>query len=48
MTIFVGVAAQATRLRTSVDPGAIEAAWKAGCYKAMLLTGAKDPATLRF
>ncbi len=27
---------------------AVEAAWKAGCYKAMLLTGSKNPATLRF
>lgn len=24
------------------------AIWKAGCYKVMLLTGSKDPATLRF
>jgi len=27
---------------------AIAQAWKAGCYKVMLLTGSKDPATLRF
>lgn len=27
---------------------AIGAAWEAGCYKVMLLTGSKDPATLRF
>lgn len=27
---------------------AIAKAWAAGCYKVMLLTGSKDPATLRF
>lgn len=27
---------------------AIARAWEAGCYKVMLLTGSKDPATLRF
>ncbi|MBB3655191.1 GNAT superfamily N-acetyltransferase [Rhizobium sp. BK650] len=27
---------------------AIAQAWEAGCYKVMLLTGSKDPATLRF
>jgi len=27
---------------------AIAEAWSAGCYKVMLLTGSKDPATLRF
>lgn len=27
---------------------AVRAAWEAGCYKVMLLTGSKDPATLRF
>jgi predicted GNAT family acetyltransferase len=25
-----------------------ERAWEAGCYKVMLLTGSKNPATLRF
>lgn len=27
---------------------AVKTAWQAGCYKVMLLTGSKDPATLRF
>ncbi len=27
---------------------AIEAAWSCGCYKVMLLTGTREPATLRF
>ncbi|EJC80502.1 acetyltransferase [Rhizobium leguminosarum bv. trifolii WSM2297] len=27
---------------------AVTEAWKAGCYKVMLLTGSKNPATLRF
>ena len=27
---------------------ALSAAWQQGCYKVMLLTGSKDPATLRF
>jgi len=27
---------------------AIDSAWRAQCYKAMLLTGSKDPATLKF
>lgn len=27
---------------------AVESAWRAGCFKVMLMTGAKDPATLRF
>jgi GNAT superfamily N-acetyltransferase len=27
---------------------AVAAAWEAGCYKVMLLTGSKDPATHRF
>ena len=27
---------------------AIEEAWNVGCYKVMLLTGSKNPATLRF
>jgi GNAT superfamily N-acetyltransferase len=27
---------------------AADAAWRAGCYKVMLMTGSKDPATLQF
>jgi GNAT superfamily N-acetyltransferase len=27
---------------------AVAAAWRHGCYKVMLLTGSRDPATLRF
>jgi GNAT superfamily N-acetyltransferase len=27
---------------------AVDWAWEAGCYKVMLLTGSKEPATLRF
>lgn len=27
---------------------AVSAAWACGCYKVMLMTGAKDPGTLRF
>ena len=26
----------------------LDAAWRAGCYKVMLMTGRKDPATLQF
>jgi len=32
----------------AVLAAAIEAAWEAGCYKVMLLTGSKNPATLAF
>ncbi len=32
----------------AVLDAAIDAAWRAECYKVMLLTGSKDPATLRF
>lgn len=33
---------------TAVLHAAIDAAWAAGCYKAMLMTGSKSPATHRF
>ena len=32
----------------AVLKAATEAAWRSGCYKVMLLTGSKDPATHRF
>lgn len=32
----------------AVLEAAINAAWRAGCYKVMLLTGSQNPATLRF
>ena len=32
----------------AVLKAATEAAWRSGCYKVMLLTSSKDPATLRF
>jgi GNAT superfamily N-acetyltransferase len=33
---------------TSILRAAVEAAWKAGCYKVMLMTGSKQPSTLKF
>jgi GNAT superfamily N-acetyltransferase len=35
-------------LGTAVLRSALEAAWRAGCYKVMLLTGRKDPGVHRF
>jgi GNAT superfamily N-acetyltransferase len=35
-------------LGRAVIAAALDRAWEAGCYKAMLLTGSRDPATLRF
>jgi GNAT superfamily N-acetyltransferase len=35
-------------LGTRVLHAALEIAWEADCYKVMLLTGRKDPATLQF
>jgi GNAT superfamily N-acetyltransferase len=32
----------------AVLDAAINASWRAGCYKVMLLTGSQNPATLRF
>jgi GNAT superfamily N-acetyltransferase len=33
---------------TRILHAAVAAAWEAGCYKVMLLTGSKQPSTLRF
>ncbi|MDE1996293.1 MAG: GNAT family N-acetyltransferase [Rhizobiaceae bacterium] len=35
-------------LARAVITTAIDIAWEKGCYKVMLLTGSKEPATLRF
>jgi GNAT superfamily N-acetyltransferase len=35
-------------LATALLQHALQTAWSAGCYKVMLMTGRKDPATLRF
>ena len=37
-----------TGLGKQVMAGTLRAAWDAGCYKAMLLTGSRDPATHAF
>lgn len=45
------VAARAFRGRgfgTALLKAAVDRAWEAGCYKVMLMTGSKTPATLRF
>lgn len=33
---------------TRILRAAVEAAWDAGCYKVMLMTGSKQPSTLKF
>jgi GNAT superfamily N-acetyltransferase len=33
---------------TRILHAAVAAAWDAGCYKVMLMTGSKQPSTLRF
>ena len=37
-----------TGLGRRVMAGTLDAAWAAGCYKAMLLTGSRNPATHAF
>ena len=39
---------RATGLGKQLMEGVLGAAWKAGCYKAMLMTGSSDPATHAF
>jgi GNAT superfamily N-acetyltransferase len=35
-------------IATAILRHALDTAWSAGCYKVMLMTGRKDPTTLRF
>ena len=41
-------AARQSGFGRAVMQAAVAAAWAAGCYKTMLVTGSKSPATLRF
>jgi predicted GNAT family N-acyltransferase len=46
--VVVEQAVRGTGLGKRIMAGTLEAAWDAGCYKAMLMTGSRDPATHAF
>jgi GNAT superfamily N-acetyltransferase len=46
--VVVEEASRGTGLGKQVMAGTLQAAWDAGCYKAMLLTGSRKPATHAF
>jgi GNAT superfamily N-acetyltransferase len=46
--VVTGAAFRGNGYATAILREAAERAWKHDCYKVMLLTGSKDPATLRF
>src|ERR1700733_8753347 len=46
--VVVGRARRGTGLGRQIMPGPPKAAWDAGCYKAMLMTGSRNPATHAF
>ena len=46
--VVVEQALRGTGLGKRIMAGTLRAAWGAGCYKAMLMTGSRDPATHAF
>jgi GNAT superfamily N-acetyltransferase len=46
--VVVDEARRRTGLGARIMHGTLDAAWAAGCYKAMLLTGSRNPATHAF
>lgn len=46
--VIVEESLRGTGLGTQIMTGTLAAAWKAGCYKAMLMTGSQNPATHSF
>ena len=46
--VVVDETLRGTGLGKHIMAGTLRAAWDAGCYKAMLLTGSREPATHRF
>jgi predicted GNAT family N-acyltransferase len=46
--VVVEQALRGTGLGKQIMAGTLRAAWDAGCYKAMLMTGSRDPATHAF
>ncbi|MEU5781414.1 GNAT family N-acetyltransferase [Micromonospora lupini] len=46
--VVVDEARRGTGLGRQIMAGTLRAAWDAGCYKAMLMTGSRDPATHGF
>ncbi|MFG1916648.1 GNAT family N-acetyltransferase [Micromonospora sp. NPDC048898] len=46
--VVVDESRRGTGLGRQIMAGTLQAAWDAGCYKAMLMTGSRDPATHGF
>ncbi|GAA1888164.1 GNAT family N-acetyltransferase [Asanoa iriomotensis] len=46
--VVVDSARRGTGLGRRIMAGTLQAAWDAGCYKVMLMTGSRDPATHAF
>ena len=46
--VLVDTALRGSGLGKQIMAATLQAAWDAGCYKAMLMTGSKRPSTLGF